>query len=334
MAHNRRDRRMGNKCVVLVTNRVLYGLPFVPRKSVKQVLLGILAKAQNLYHVEICGFVFMGNHYHMVLKSKACKLSPFMNYVNGEIAKAFRRLTGRYRGKFWQGRYKEQKLATPIDVLRALAYIYSNPTRAGLVSHPKDYPGLISYNLYQVQAHWTKPSKLKKLQNEYSTKTDEMDYLHVRKNFTASYVLRIEPFAWVRCFKERCDRSLLEKMLEEQLNVNFERFLGSEKLINQRLDKHWEPKSKGKTPFIICHDEELRKILIADYRAFVAECRKAWELFKQGYQVTFPGGCYSPPQTSRSPHRVTNIYQCWQWSGHKRLKTKPIPYPLADEVPK
>ena len=302
MARARRDRRSGNYCVVHVTNRVIEGLPFVARQSIKEVLLGIMARAQDKHPMHICGFLFMGNHYHMILAGKAHKLSPFMNFLDGEIAKAFQRLTGRYRGKFWQGRYKEQKLATPTDVVRMMAYIYGNPTKAGLVSHPKDYPNLNSYGLNgQIPARWVRPSKLKKLFPRYSKFTERKDFFHVRKSYERTYALRVEPDAWKRFFVEEARPNLFEELLEEELKTEHTAFLGARRLKEQSLDKEWKPKKKTRTPFVICHDREFRLKLIQSYKYFVEQCKEAWVRFKQGFtDITFPRGCFIPSRLARA----------------------------------
>jgi REP element-mobilizing transposase RayT len=298
----RRDRRMGNWCVVHVSNRVVEGLPFVARGSVKEVILGILARAQSKHPMNICGFMFMGNHYHMILAGKAHQLSPFMNFVDGEIAKAFRRFTGRYKGKFWEKPFREQKLATPMDVVRKMAYLYANPTRSGLVSHPKEYPGIHSFGIDgEIPARWIRPSKLKRLFPNYSAYTERINYLHIRRNYDTVYSLKITPNAWVDFFDDEVPQGLIDELLKEELKTNHKSFMGARRLKEQSLTKEWTPKKKSRTPFVICQDNQLRVQLIQSYRHFVSQCREAWLQFKQGItNVQFPRGCFIPPKLSRT----------------------------------
>ena len=304
MGYLRKDRRDGNKCVRFVTCRVLHGLPFVARESTNKVILGILGRAQALYKIKICAFVFMGNHYHMIICGQAQNISPFMNYVNGEIAKAFRKLTGQYRGRFWESRFKEQRLATPHDVYRMILYIIINPVKAGLVRHPREYPGLISYNLSEeTEVRWIRPSKLRQLPKTYNATRDLKELRRLIACSDASYTLKIDLFAWKSCFEEELDEALLFEMLDKELELENrarKSFIGAEKLKNQRLDKQWKTKKRLPTPFVICSDEHLRKDLIMDYRAFVAECRAAWQKLKAGEtDVKFPVGCYIPSIASQ-----------------------------------
>ena len=304
MAYLRRDRRDGNRCVRFITCRVLHGLPFLAREVTKAVILGILARAQELFNIKICGFVFLGNHYHMIICGQAQSISPFMNYINGEIAKAFIKLTGNYKGKFWESRFKEQKLATPIDVLRMIVYMMLNPVKAGLVKHPSEYPGVLSFNLpREIETSWIRPSKLRRLSNDYNLDDDLQELKRLKKCADATYTLKIDLFAWKSCFDEKVDESLLTEMLEEELKKITQSkkcFIGAEALKTQRLDLNWITKNKSPTPFIICSDENLRKELIKDYKAFVAECRLAWQKLKAGEDgVKFPPGCYIPSIASQ-----------------------------------
>ena len=128
---NRRDRRFGNSIVVHITNRTLKGLPFVMRPFMNVLLIGILARAQSLFGVQICHFVWMGNHFHIILAGRAKLISPFMCYLQGETAKMLKKLVpGFFESKVWAGRYKEQKLCTAGDVIDMIVYMYSNPARA------------------------------------------------------------------------------------------------------------------------------------------------------------------------------------------------------------
>ena len=38
-----------------------------PCPALNEIILGILGRAQRLYPVQICGFVFLSNHYHLTL---------------------------------------------------------------------------------------------------------------------------------------------------------------------------------------------------------------------------------------------------------------------------
>lgn len=166
---NRRDRRDGNKIVVHITNRTVVGLPFVCRLFPIFILKGILAKGQFLYPVQVCHFLWMRNHFHIILAGRGKYISSFMNYIQGEMAKHVKRLCpGMFQSSVWAGRFKEQRLCTAESVINMIIYLYANPSRAGLVINISEWPGLSSWRMYRegslvFKAPWMPSRKLAKL---------------------------------------------------------------------------------------------------------------------------------------------------------------------------
>lgn len=307
---NRRDRRHGNKTVVHVTNRTTHGLPFVCSILVEAIILGIMARAQFLYPVTLCHYLWMGNHYHMILSGHPALISLFMGYLDGEVAKAMKRLIpGFYKGNFWQGRFKEQRLASASSVLEKISYIYNNPTRAGLIESIAKYPGISSYKAFvrddfALLARYHRSRLLKPL---YSQKP--LTYLkNLRKQqyVGPAHTLTVSPYAWKGCFKETQEESnaalkqrILERIATDCAQYNAARHgsvVGVPALRGARMDRPYEPKTKTPTPFIICDDKELRKALIKDYQDFCRRCREAWCAFRQKLSSTLclPYGAYAP----------------------------------------
>ncbi len=312
MCRNRRDRRPDK--VYFMTSRVIKGLPFVCRKSIEIILIGILARAQALYPVKICAYVFMGNHYHMIITGKSKHISPFMNYIQGNIAQSVQRIIPYSYDRFvWESRFKEQILVTPEDVIAKMAYIYLNPVRARLVQKASDYPGVHSYNYLvhdkETFLHkWMPVSILSRLPDKYNKKED-FDYI---KNLYAASdryeEFRISPFAWFSCFKDQLikkdiKKRILEYVFQEESNLKSP-VLGVDALKQQNLRRLHQPESKTRTPYIICHDKELRLDEIDSYRKLCSLCKRAWELIKKGLSFEWPKGAYFPA-----------FYRGWALSG-------------------
>jgi hypothetical protein len=54
--------------LVEVTCRTIQGrLLLQPSPELREVIVGILGRAQRLYPVEVCGLVFLSNHFHLLL---------------------------------------------------------------------------------------------------------------------------------------------------------------------------------------------------------------------------------------------------------------------------
>ena len=94
MARNR--KYYPNRTVLLVSSRIEEGLPIVPSLNLNFIVWGILARAQSMYGVQVCHFVIMSNHFHMLLVVQDPEaVSDFLGYVKAEIAHAINRLQGR-----------------------------------------------------------------------------------------------------------------------------------------------------------------------------------------------------------------------------------------------
>ena len=314
MCRNRRDRRKSRGQVYFITSRVRKGLPFVARLSVEKVLLGILARAQGLYRVKICAYVFMGNHYHMILTGQSCHISPFMNYIQGNIAKGMQRLIPNfYDGWFWEDRYKEQLLLTVEDVIDKMSYIYLNPVKARLVEKASEYPGVNSYNSLSKGRHsilvkWIAIKKLRALPESYRAREDIEIAAKLLSSACEYEELSIEPFAWFASFSEELTEQGVQERLKERVSQEELMYktpvLGVERLKRQSSRKHYVPESRGRTPYLICSDKELRVAEIGSYQMFCSLCRQAWALIKKGLKAIWPKGAYLP-----------SFYRGWALSG-------------------
>ena len=312
MSRNNRDRSDPNIRVVHITNRCWHGLPFVPNRMMRRAINSILAKAQVEYGIEITCYLFMGNHYHMILAGNATRVSAFCNYVDGEIARRMMRFfPGRWGPKFWAGRFKEQHLPTVDAVVNKICYIFCNPMVARLVSKLSTYPGASSIkaldtfdNCTGILCALTFPSFFKPLKSGYISKKKDMEMTReFYKNREGLFELKTNLFGWMRCFKEESSIDVIlakiksavseAEALAERLGV-----IGAERLQNQALDKpyHPEKKPREKTPYVDCPDPEVRKCCIAKYQYFRAQSRAAWELVKQGIHAVWPHGAFVPPR--------------------------------------
>jgi putative transposase len=307
---NNRDRRDANRRVVHVTNRCWKGLPFSPNRFMRRSLEAVLAKAQNKYQIVIICYLFMGNHYHLILAGGGKRLSPFMNYIDGEIAKRMIRLYGNHwGGHFWQDRYHEQKLCSVDDVLNKTAYIFANPVKAGLVHKASEYPGASSIRaLYRSDNKtssllpFTYPRRFKKLKSLRTSRKEELRLCKEHIERADEYLsLSTDLFAWESCFKEQrtrgeCLDTIRGLIAEAQDEASRKAALGRERLLNQAVNLSYTPKKRhhSKTPFLEAADSELRKVEIASFRYFQTLCRDAWQKFSKGLHVIWPTGAYRP----------------------------------------
>jgi hypothetical protein len=93
--------------LVEVTCRTLHSRFLLrPGRKLDEIIVGVLGRAQRLYDVRICGYVFASSHYHLLLDvDNARQLSRFMCYVGSNLAREVGRLH-RWPEKIWSRRYQ------------------------------------------------------------------------------------------------------------------------------------------------------------------------------------------------------------------------------------
>jgi REP element-mobilizing transposase RayT len=132
--------KLGSKCVddqfLLAPSPEVYTLVFL-----------FLAKMVELYDVELIGFVFMGNHFHLLVRLNEDRLPDIMRDFKGGLAKALNQLHGR-RGALWMERYHDDAVLDDDACDSALHYLHANPVRAHLVERAEDYAGVSSWKAY------------------------------------------------------------------------------------------------------------------------------------------------------------------------------------------
>jgi REP element-mobilizing transposase RayT len=98
----------------------------------------IINEAIKKYSIQVTHFVLMSNHYHIIFKTPNKNIHRAMQYINSRIAREYNKRYGR-TGHLWGDRYKSVIIENSKALLSFIRYIYFNPVRAGIVSHPKDY---------------------------------------------------------------------------------------------------------------------------------------------------------------------------------------------------
>lgn len=87
-----------------------------------------LKVSQEIYSVEVLGYVLMGNHFHLLIHTPQGNLSEFMRHFNISYTSAFNRRHKRC-GHLYQGRYKAFLIDADKYLLAVSRYIHLNPIR-------------------------------------------------------------------------------------------------------------------------------------------------------------------------------------------------------------
>ena len=259
-----------------------------PSKDVNRIIGGVLARYAEILGIEIYAYIFLSNHYHLLIRCPNSNSDEFFENVNRELA---RRLNWKLHreGKFWGRRYSEQEVLTEEDLLEAFLYITTNGARHGLVENPKDWPGLSSYH----QSTNEKP--LTYAFHHYSSED--------REKRTTYHTLKLTPLPqYSKLSKE--ERTLeLKKLIDERASsISIERrangfgFLGVEKV--RAEDPHYKPVNVAKSPRPHCYtkDAALRRQFRRNERRRRDDYAEASMRFRLGdFLAQFPQYTYKPP---------------------------------------
>jgi putative transposase len=92
------------------------------------------------YPLSVIAYCLMPNHYHFLLRPEEDgALSLFIQRLFNSYTQAFNKQQGR-KGTLFEGRAKTVPVDSDEYVLHLCRYIHLNPVRAGLVTHPGEWP--------------------------------------------------------------------------------------------------------------------------------------------------------------------------------------------------
>ncbi len=111
---------------------------FKPKRSTFLMFARIINMAAKKYSVQISHFVLMSNHYHIIFKTPNANIHRVMQFINSMVAREYNKRHHR-SGHLWGDRYKSTIIGEEVYYKKCVTYIYTNPVRAGIVNHPKDY---------------------------------------------------------------------------------------------------------------------------------------------------------------------------------------------------
>ncbi|MGB5551711.1 MAG: transposase [Thermoanaerobaculia bacterium] len=286
--------------LVEVTCRTMQGRFLLkPSDELKSIIIGVLARAQRLYPVELHAFVFLSNHYHLLLSvDNAPGLARFMNFLNSNRAREAGRLHG-WREKFWGRRYQaiviSQEEAAQIDRLR---YLLSHGCKEGLVARPREWPGAHCVEALleglPLRGLWFDRTQ------EYAARArrEEFD----RFAYASPETVRLEPLP---CWQHLPDERLRSRVAELVLQIETEtadrhankatRPLGVSAVLAQHPHDKPLRSNKALAPAFHAASKAARRELVEAYRWFVGAYREAAEKLRQGdFRVGFPAGSFPP----------------------------------------
>jgi len=286
--------------LVHLTWRTLQGRYLLtPRPELNEIIVGALARAQELYPVGICALAFASNHYHLLLLVEDVqRMASFMNHFQSNLAREAGRLFG-WPEKFWARRYQ----AIPVSGEEAaqverLRYLLAHGCKEGLVERLSDWPGV-----HAAQAL----VEGKPLEGTWFDRTREAAARRRNEAFESMkyatrYTLTLVPLpCWEHLspekYRERVARLVQEIEAEAAARREAEATPARGPKEIRAQQRHERPKrlKKGPAPLFHAATKRVRKELSEAYAHFVAAFREAAELLKAGQrEVCFPPGSFPP----------------------------------------
>ena len=287
--------------LVEVTCRTIQGRMLLrPSRELKRQVQGVLARAAARYEVDVCTFIYLSNHCHLLLRpASAVELAAFMRYLNANIAREAGRLYG-WREKFWGRRYRAIPISLePEAQIARLRYLLSQGCKEGLVARPQDWPGATSVHAQLGDGTVT------------GTWYDRTSEYWARKRgeqiepgqFASSEIFGLCPLP---CWDQLSSEEVRARVAEMVADISAEtrqqhrqaktRPLGVRRIL--RLDPHNRPRRVARSPAPRFHAAtwQIRRMLEAAHRSYSDAYREAMDARQQGRSpVRFPSHGIPPP---------------------------------------
>ena len=252
----------------------------------REIAIGIMARAKELYPVELYAFGGLRTHLHMLVGvSDVDRLAGFVGYVNSNLAREAGRIVD-WRERFWGRRYRAIEISDEEQAqVSRLRYILSHGPKENLVLRCRDWPGLQCVDALAkgqpLKGFWRDRS----LEYEANRRGKAVDL----DTFIEPYILELDPLpCWRHLPPEEIQRRISE-IIDEIDTASARRVvlhgvtpLGAEAIRKQ--DPHERPPRTKRSPAPAVHaaSKSVRKQLKAAYRLFVEAYREAAALFRAG----------------------------------------------------
>ena len=256
--------------------------------------MGALGRAQRRYGVEIHAFVFLSNHYHLLITVADVKqMARFVGYFEAKLAKEVARSTG-WRDKIWGRRYT----AIPVSQeetaqVGRLQYLLSHGVKEGFVRHPGEWPGANS-----VQAMLDGAP----LEGVWHDRTAEFEARRRGERrrpeeFARKEVVELSPLP---CWEDKTPETIrqhTERLIEGIVAQATASSRTYRRLVaNLRPTDRPRRSKRSPAPWFHCASRAVRLELRRAYGEFQGAYRAAAaRLTARELTAPFPDGCFPPP---------------------------------------
>jgi len=264
-----------------------------PSPRLNAIIIGALARFQRRHRMKICGFVYLSNHCHLLLRPESVEqLAAFLRDVSSKIAREAGKLHD-WREKLWGRRYTDIVVShEPEAQVARLRYLLEQGCKERLVASPRHWPGATS-------AHALLSGRI--LEGIWIDRTEQYRARERREPnpeaaFTATHRLELSPLpCWDELApvqREAKVRAIVREIESEMEGVEV---LGKRAICQQH--PHDRPASRPRrTPAPRFHAvaAQVRRALEIAYHLFRITYQQAAEDWRAGKRAAFPAGCFAP----------------------------------------
>jgi len=228
----------------------------------------------------------MSNHWHGVVTDPLARLPEFLEYFHRLLAKAQNASLGRWENLWSSDKTSVVLLVSDDDVLEKMAYTIANPTAAGLVRSPRQWPGVITTRLGE-RSIVAMPDVFFDPEGALP-ETIELAYAR------APIYPHLDEMRLGRHLADAVERRVRDA--REEMIRQGRKFLGAKAVLQQAFDavpRTPEPRRSPNPRIASAHRSE-RVHAIRSFLAFVRHYRAAWIAWRNGKRdQVFPAGTYA-----------------------------------------
>ncbi len=257
-----------------------------PSPLTNQIVRYCLALAATHTGVMVHAVCFMSNHWHGIVSDPFARLPEFLERFHRLFARAQNVALGRVENLWSSDKPSVVLLASDEDVLDKLAYVIANPTAAGLVESPSEWPGVVTRRLAE---RWSVS-----IPDVFFDPTGDLPELIELEFIRPPIFLSLD----LADLALRLNAAIQQRVrvAREQMRARGLSFLGRRAALQASSDgmpRLSEPR-RIHIPRVAALDYVRRKQAYFRLREFLRSYRIAWEGWRSGRRdVVFPAGTYA-----------------------------------------
>ena len=257
-----------------------------PSRRTNQLIRYCLAHAAQKTGVLLHAVCVMSNHWHGVLSDPFARLPEFLEHFHRLFAKAQNASLGRWENLWSSDKTSVVLLVSDEDVLEKMAYTMANPTAAGLVRAPREWPGVITTRMGE-RATVDMPDVF------FDPEGSLPGSLNLELSRPPIYP-QLDENTLARHLATAVERHV--RVARQAVARQGRKFLGAKAVLRQEFSaapKTAEPR-RNPNPRIAAAHAPARVQAIRNLTAFLRHYRVAWHAWRAGKrEQLFPAGTYA-----------------------------------------